>query len=266
MPSFSWRSGELAENAVSVAGKPAVRRFPAHFGKFTGCGRTLGTHDATLHPERDPARRGDGRGTASAGSSSRRHSGSCSRCRRWWHLVVTCVTMHPHRSTSVGHAVAGRGDRGHDADTARHRRHRRDRRHRRRRAHTATAPTAATPTAVVSGTWSVDTRSASSAMRTPRHVRRLPGRGRAVGNRVDPAVGAPSGDGHDHVRRHDASPQRRSKPLTAITTNDSRRDDNVQDALRDRHVPDRDVHPDQPIDLGDAVNTGAAKTVQATGT
>ncbi len=46
--------------------------------------------------------------------------------------------------------------------------------------------------------------------------------------------------------------------MTAITTNESRRDDHVQDALETDQFPTATFTLTQPIDLGDAVNTGAA--------
>ena len=53
--------------------------------------------------------------------------------------------------------------------------------------------------------------------------------------------------------------------MTAITTNDSRRDDNVQDALETDQFPTATFVLTEPIELGDAANTGAATTVEATG-
>ena len=53
--------------------------------------------------------------------------------------------------------------------------------------------------------------------------------------------------------------------MTAITTNDSRRDDNVQDALETDQFPTATFVLTEPIDLGDAVNTGAATSIEATG-
>ena len=53
--------------------------------------------------------------------------------------------------------------------------------------------------------------------------------------------------------------------MSAITTNDSRRDDRVQDALETAQFPTATFTLTEPIDLGDAVNTGAATTVNATG-
>jgi polyisoprenoid-binding protein YceI len=53
--------------------------------------------------------------------------------------------------------------------------------------------------------------------------------------------------------------------MTAITTNDSRRDDAVQEALETGEFGTATFTLTEPIDLGDAVNTGAATTVQATG-
>ena len=53
--------------------------------------------------------------------------------------------------------------------------------------------------------------------------------------------------------------------MSAITTNDGRRDDNVQSALETAEFPTATFTLTEPIDLGDAVNTGAATTVNATG-
>ena len=53
--------------------------------------------------------------------------------------------------------------------------------------------------------------------------------------------------------------------MSAITTNDSRRDGRVQEALETGEFPTATFTLTEPIDLGDAVNTGAATTVQATG-
>jgi len=53
--------------------------------------------------------------------------------------------------------------------------------------------------------------------------------------------------------------------MTAISTNDSRRDDRVHDALETASFPTATFTLTEPIDLGDAVTTGAATTVEATG-
>ena len=53
--------------------------------------------------------------------------------------------------------------------------------------------------------------------------------------------------------------------MSAITTNDGRRDDNVQSALETGEFATATFTLTEPIDLGDAVNTGAATTVSATG-
>lgn len=53
--------------------------------------------------------------------------------------------------------------------------------------------------------------------------------------------------------------------MSAITTNDGRRDDNVQSALETGEFPTATFVLTEPIDLGDTVNTGAATTVNATG-
>jgi len=53
--------------------------------------------------------------------------------------------------------------------------------------------------------------------------------------------------------------------MSAITTNDNRRDDNVQSALETSEFPTATFTLTEPIDLGAAVDTGAATTVDATG-
>ena len=53
--------------------------------------------------------------------------------------------------------------------------------------------------------------------------------------------------------------------MTAITTNDSRRDDSVQSALDTATYPTATFVLTEPIDLGDAAASGAAVTVEATG-
>jgi len=53
--------------------------------------------------------------------------------------------------------------------------------------------------------------------------------------------------------------------MTALSTNDSRRDDNVQDALETGEFPTATFTLTEPIDLGDAVETGEATAVDATG-
>ena len=53
--------------------------------------------------------------------------------------------------------------------------------------------------------------------------------------------------------------------MSEIVTNDSRRDDRVQDALETGEFPTATFTLTQPIDLGDAVNTGAPVSIEATG-
>jgi polyisoprenoid-binding protein YceI len=53
--------------------------------------------------------------------------------------------------------------------------------------------------------------------------------------------------------------------MTAITTNDNRRDDKVHSALETGEFPTATFTVTEPIDLGDAANTGAATTVEASG-
>ena len=53
--------------------------------------------------------------------------------------------------------------------------------------------------------------------------------------------------------------------MTAITTNDNRRDDRVQDALETSQFPTATFTLTEPIELGEAANTGAATSVDATG-
>ena len=54
--------------------------------------------------------------------------------------------------------------------------------------------------------------------------------------------------------------------LAAITTNDSRRDDRVQDALETGEFPTARFQLTEPIDLGDDAAAGGAVSVEATGT
>ena len=53
--------------------------------------------------------------------------------------------------------------------------------------------------------------------------------------------------------------------MTPITTNDSRRDDRVQDALETSAYPTATFVLTEPIELGDAVTSGEAVTVTAVG-
>lgn len=53
--------------------------------------------------------------------------------------------------------------------------------------------------------------------------------------------------------------------MTAISTNESRRDDNVQSAMETDQFPTATFVLTQPIDLSDAVNTGVATRIEATG-
>ncbi len=53
--------------------------------------------------------------------------------------------------------------------------------------------------------------------------------------------------------------------MTAISSNESRRDDRVQDALETGEFPTATFVLTAPIDLGGAVNSGAATTVDAAG-
>jgi polyisoprenoid-binding protein YceI len=53
--------------------------------------------------------------------------------------------------------------------------------------------------------------------------------------------------------------------MTAITTNESRRDDKVQDALDTGQFPTATFELTQPIELGDAAASGAPVSVEASG-
>ena len=53
--------------------------------------------------------------------------------------------------------------------------------------------------------------------------------------------------------------------MTAITTNDGRRDDNVQDALETSTHPAATFVLSEPIELGDAVTSGETASVTAVG-
>jgi polyisoprenoid-binding protein YceI len=131
----------------------------------------------------------------------------------------------------------------------------------------ATASDAADAATAVSGTWTVDTSIGEFSYEDST--------GTFVGFRVEEelssigsttAVGrTPTVTGSITVDGTTLSAASIEADMTSITTNDSRRDDNVQDALETNEFPTATFTLTQPIDLGDAVNTGAATTVQATG-
>ena len=130
-----------------------------------------------------------------------------------------------------------------------------------------TTAAAAAGDAVVSGTWTVDTSIGEFSFEDST--------GTFVGFRVEEelssigsttAVGrTPTVTGTITFDGTTLTAATIEADMTAITTNDSRRDDNVQDALETDQFPTATFTLTEPIDLGDAVNTGAATTVEATG-
>lgn len=120
---------------------------------------------------------------------------------------------------------------------------------------------------VVSGTWTVDTSIGEFSYEDST--------GTFVGFRVaeelssigsTTAVGrTPSVTGSITFDGTTLSAARIEADMTAITTNDSRRNGAVQRALETGEFPTATFVLTEPIDLGDAVDTGAATTVPATG-
>ena len=223
----------------------------------------------TVTPERDPAAgTRPARGTAAAGSSSPPAPSWCWRwrwaARIWWYLrddAPAAVNLES-ASAQVGETT--------DDDDARHRgghdaghglrRHGRRRRPRRRRPPRVARP----PPLDRRGQRHVGrqhVRRRVQLRELDRHVRRLPGPGGAVVDRLDDRR-RPHADRHrhHHVRRHDARRgdhrgrhDARSSRTTAGATTGSR--------MRSRPAtfPTATFTLTQPIDLGDAVNTGAAR-------
>jgi polyisoprenoid-binding protein YceI len=132
---------------------------------------------------------------------------------------------------------------------------------------TAEVTTTAAASAVVSGTWTVDTSVGEFSFENST--------GTFVGFRVQEelstigsatAVGrTPTVAGEITFDGTTLSSATIEADMSAISTNDSRRDDRVQEALETGQFPTATFVLTQPIDLGDAVNTGAPVSVQATG-
>lgn len=130
-----------------------------------------------------------------------------------------------------------------------------------------TSTTAAASTAAVAGTWTVDTSVGEFSFENST--------GTFVGFRVQEelssigsttAVGrTPTVTGEITFDGTTLSAATIEADMTAISTNESRRDDRVQEALETGQFPTATFVLTQPIDLGDAVNTGAAVSVEATG-
>lgn len=129
------------------------------------------------------------------------------------------------------------------------------------------AVTAATSVAAVTGTWSVNTSVGEFSYEDST--------GTFVGFRVEEelssigsttAVGrTPTVSGAITFEGTTLSAATIEADMSAITTNDNRRDDNVQSALETSEFPTATFTLTEPIDLGAAVDTGAAATVDATG-
>lgn len=127
--------------------------------------------------------------------------------------------------------------------------------------------TVAAFTAAVSGTWSVDTSIGEFNFEDST--------GTFVGFRVEEelsgigsttAVGrTPTVTGSITLDGTTLTAATIEADMTAITTNDSRRDDSVQDVLETDVVPSATFTLTAPIDLGDTVATGAPITVEAIG-
>ncbi len=133
---------------------------------------------------------------------------------------------------------------------------------------TVAAPaTADAADAVVSGTWAVDTSIGEFSFEDST--------GTFVGFRIDEelsgigsttAVGrTPTVTGTISFDGTTLATADIEADMTAIVTNESRRDDRVQDALETDEFPTATFTLTQPIDLGDAVNTGAPIAVDAAG-
>jgi polyisoprenoid-binding protein YceI len=131
----------------------------------------------------------------------------------------------------------------------------------------AAGSSAAGSSAAVSGTWSVDTSIGEFSYEDST--------GTFVGFRVDEelsgigsttAVGrTPTVRGTIMIDGTTLTAATIEADMTAITTNDNRRDDNVQAALETDQYPTATFVLTEPIDLGDAVESGAPVAVEATG-
>ncbi len=130
-----------------------------------------------------------------------------------------------------------------------------------------TSTTAAASTVAVAGTWTVDTSVGEFSFENST--------GTFVGFRVQEelssigsttAVGrTPTVTGEITFDGTTLSAATIEADMTAISTNESRRDDRVQEALETGQFPTATFVLTEPIDLGEAVNTGAAVSVEATG-
>ena len=131
----------------------------------------------------------------------------------------------------------------------------------------ATSGAAAGSTAAVSGTWAVNTSIGEFSFENST--------GTFVGFRVQEelssigsttAVGrTPTVTGSITFDGTTLAAATIEADMSEIVTNDSRRDDRVQDALETGEFLTATFTLTQPIDLGDAVNTGAPVSIEATG-
>ena len=131
----------------------------------------------------------------------------------------------------------------------------------------ATSATAGSSTAAVSGTWAVNTSVGEFSFENST--------GTFVGFRVQEelssigsttAVGrTPTVTGTITFDGTTLAAATIEADMTEIVTNESRRDDRVQDALETGEFPTATFTLTQPIDLGDAVNTGVPVSIQAAG-
>ena len=222
-------------------------------------------------PDRDPARRRDrrGRGTAGAGSSSLAVVVVLlGAARRWRHLVVP-PRRRPGRGRPRVGKRPGRADRR--DDDARRGRHVDSglRRHRAAAAETdAGDERRRCRPPLLSGTWTVDTSVGEFSFEdsTGTFVGfRVAGGALAASARRPPSGARPTVTGTITFDGTTLTAATIEADMTAITTNDSRRDDHVQDALETGEFPTATFTLTEPIDLGDAVNTGAPVSVEATG-
>ena len=131
----------------------------------------------------------------------------------------------------------------------------------------STSPEAASAASSIAGTWSVDTSVGEFNYENST--------GTFVGFRVEEelsgigsttAVGrTPSVSGTVTIEGTTLTAVTIDADLTAITTNDSRRDDEVQDALETSNYPTASFVLTEPIEFGDAAATGQTVTVDAVG-
>lgn len=132
---------------------------------------------------------------------------------------------------------------------------------------TADGEAATSPAGDVGGTWTVDTSIGEFSFEDST--------GTFVGFRVQEelssigsttAVGrTPTVSGTITIDATTLTATEIEADMTAISTNESRRDDQVQDALETAEFPTATFTLTEPIDLGDAVEDGEATSVEATG-